>query len=141
MAQRGPAHLPYRVLAVVTALFCLLFGTVFFAGFLDRALFQVFARPLFETNHWGYYLLGFAGSALIAWAGCLMVAVARPTTSGGIANATVAGLLAGAAIRLLAWYSGEYRPAGDQLRFEAGVLALLALGFIWLRPRPETPPS
>jgi hypothetical protein len=136
-----PAFLPYRILAAITAAFCFLFGLVFFAGFVDRALFQVFARPLFETNHWGYYILGFAGAALLAWGGCLIAATRRPTTSSGITSATIGGLLAGAVIRLLAWYSGEYRLAGDQLRVEAAVLIVLALGFVWLRPPRAEPPA
>lgn len=141
MVTQVPAHMPYRILAAVTAAFCLLFGLVFFAGFVDRALFQVFARPLFETNHWGYYMLGFAGSLLLAWGGCLIAAARHPGTAGGITSATIGGLLAGAVIRLLAWYSGEYRLAGDQLRTEAALLVLLALGFIWLRPPGQEPPA
>jgi hypothetical protein len=133
-----PAYLPYRILAATTAFFCFLFGLLFFAGFVDRALFQVFAHPLFATDHWGYYLVGFAGAVLVAWGGCLVGAVRSPAHSTAIANATVAGLLFGAVVRLLAWYSGEYRAAGEQLRFEAAVLSLLALGFVWLRP-PRTP--
>ena len=41
----------------------------------------------------------------------------------------------------LAWYSGEFRQAGDQLRLESGVFLVLALGFVWLRPpRVSHPP-
>ena len=129
------------ILALVTAAFCLLFGVVFFAGFVDRALFPVLARPLFETNHWGSYVLGFASSALVAWGGCLIAAARRPAAASGITSATIAGLLASAVIRLLAWYSGEYRLAGDQLRIEAALLVLLALGFIWLRPSSAEAPE
>jgi hypothetical protein len=129
-----PGHAAYRLLAAVTALFFALFGVVFLCGFIDRALFQVFARPLFDTDAWGYYLLGIAGSALIAWAACLVAVVRAPTTTTGIATATTVGLVLGAIVRLLAWYSGEYRLAGDQLRLESGVLLVLALGFVWLRP-------
>ena len=133
-----PRHAAYRLLAAVTALFFALFGVVFVCGFIDRALFQVFARPLFATDAWGYYLLGIAGSALIAWAACLVAVVRTPATTTGIATATTVGLVLGAILRLLAWYSGEYRLAGDQLRLESGVLLLLALGFVWLRPpRPS----
>lgn len=130
-----PAHAAYRLLAAVTALFFALFGLVFVCGFIDRALFQVFARPLFDTDAWGYYLLGIAGSALIAWAACLVAVVRAPAATTGTATATTIGLVLGAILRLLAWYSGEYRLAGDQLRLESGVLLLLALGFVWLRPR------
>lgn len=132
--MRAPVYLPYRLLAAVTATFCLLIGLLFIAAFCDRALFQVFAHPLFDTNYWGYYLLGFAGSALLAWAGCLAAAARTPEHSRGIGTATAAGLIVGTMLRLLAWYSGEYRLAGAQLQLESAVLILLALGFVWLRP-------
>ena len=127
-------HLPYRLLAAATAGLCFLIGILFIAAFLDRALFQVFARPLFDTNYWGYYILAFAGSALIAWGGCLVAAVRRPEEATGVATATAVALILGSMVRLLAWYSGEYRMADDPLRLEAGVLALVALAFVWLRP-------
>ena len=104
------------------------------SAFLDRALFQVFARPLFDTNYWGYYILAFAGSALIAWGGCLIAAVRRPEEASGVGTATAVALIVGSIVRLLAWYSGEYRTADDPIRLEAGVLALVALAFVWLRP-------
>jgi formate-dependent nitrite reductase membrane component NrfD len=132
-------HLAYRVLAAVTASFFFLFGFVFLCGFIDRALFQVLARPLFATDPWGYYILGVAGTGLIAWAVSLFAVVRAPTLHPGVATATTVGLILGAILRLLAWYSGEYRQAGDQLRLEAGVFVVLALGFVWLRP-PRLPP-
>ncbi|MEB2285584.1 MAG: hypothetical protein B6D46_14210 [Polyangiaceae bacterium UTPRO1] len=134
-----PRHLAYRALAAVTACSLFLFGFVFVCGFIDRALFQVLARPLFATDFWGYYILGVAGSALIVWAAALFAAVRAPTLHPGVATATTVGLILGAILRLLAWYSGEYRQAGDQLRLETAVLLVLALGFIWLRP-PRLPP-
>ena len=136
-----PRHLAYRVLAAVTACSFFLFGFVFLCGFIDRALFQVLARPLFDTDFWGYYILGVAGSALIVWSVALFAAVRAPTLNPGVATATTVGLVLGAVLRLLAWYSGEYRQAGDQLRLESGVFLILALGFIWLRPPRLPPPS
>ncbi len=138
MPRRRP-HLAYRALALSTAGVCMLLGTLFVVAFLDRTLFQLLARPLFETDHWGYYILGFAGATLVAWGGCLTAAARRPVGSGGIAAGTAAGLLLGAILRLLAWYSGEYRLAGDQLRLEAAIMTLLALGFVWLRPEGGGP--
>jgi ABC-type uncharacterized transport system permease subunit len=130
-------HLAYRALAAVTACFLFVFGFVFLCGFIDRALFQVLARPLFDTDAWGYYVLGVAGSALIVWAVALAAAARAPTANPGVATATTVGLILGAILRLLAWYSGEYRGAGDQLRLESAVFLVLALGFVWLRP-PRT---
>jgi hypothetical protein len=128
------SYVAYRLLAAATALLCFLVGLLFIVAFLDRALFPVFARPLFDTNYWGYYVLAFAGSALIAWGGCLIAAVRDPRRSIGIATATAAALIVAGILRLLAWYSGEFRDAAEQLRFEAALLVVLALGFVWLRP-------
>ena len=139
MLRRMPPYLLYRLLALATAAFCLLSGLLFVVAFLDRTLFQIFARPLFDTDFWGAYLLGFAGSALIAWGACLFSVVRNPTTTGGIASATATGLILGSILRLLAWYSGEYRLAGDQLRIESGLMTLCALGFVWLRPTAGDP--
>lgn len=137
-----PRHLAYRVLAAVTAALFLLLGFVFLCGFLDRTLFQVLARPLFATDAWGYYMVGVAGSALVVWAGALIAAVRNPIENRGVATATTVGLVLGAILRLLAWYSGEYRQASDQLRLESAVFLVAALGFVWLRPpRPEHPPA
>jgi hypothetical protein len=128
------AHLPYRLLAAVTAVFCFLIGVLFITAFLDRALFQVFARPLFDTNYWGYYILAFAGAALVAWGGCLVAAVRDPVRASGVGTATATALILASILRLLAAYSGEYRLVDTQLRIEAGVLVIVALGFIWLKP-------
>ncbi len=135
-----PRHFAYRALAAVTAFFFFLFGFVFICGFIDRALFQVFARPLFDTDPWGYYMLGVAGSVLVMWAVALASVVRTPAANPGVATATTVGLVLGSILRLLAWYSGEYRLAADQLRLESAVFLVLALGFVWLRPpRAESP--
>ncbi|MBI3770059.1 MAG: hypothetical protein HY271_16425 [Deltaproteobacteria bacterium] len=128
------AYLVYRLLAAATAALCFLIGAVFIVAFLDRALFQVFARPLFDTDYSGYYILAFAGSTLVAWGGCLVAAVRDPERASGVGTATAAALILASVLRLLAWYSGEYRLADDQLRLEAGALAIVALGFVWLKP-------
>ncbi len=134
VAPRRRTYLFYRALAGVSAALCFLIGTLFIAAFLDRALFQVFAHPLFDTNYWGYYIAAFAGSALIAWGGCLVAAVRRPEEAAGVGTATAAALILGSIVRLLARYSGEYRTADDPFRFEAAAMALVALAFVWLRP-------
>lgn len=133
-----PGHLPYRLLAAVTAALFFLFGIVFICGFLDGTLFQVLARPLFDTDPWGYYLLGIAGAGLVVWAVALVAVVRAPTANPAVGTATIVGLVLAAILRLLAWYSGEFRSAGDQLRLESGIYLVLALGFVWLRP-PRAP--
>jgi len=100
----APAHVAYRLLAAATAVVCFLVGLICIAAFLDRALFQIFARPLFATDHWGYYLLAFAGSTLVAWGGCLVVAVRDPVAASGVGTATAAALIVASILRLLAWY-------------------------------------
>lgn len=136
-----PPHLAYRTLAASTAFCFFLFGFLFICGFIDRILFQVLARPLFDTDPWGYYMLGVAGSVLVTWAVCLVAVVRAPAMNPGVATATTVGLVLGAILRLLAWYSGEYRQTGDQLRLESAVLLVLALGFVWLRPPHPEPPA
>ena len=144
MASRARSLL-YRLLAAATAFTCMVIGVIFMVAFLDRALFQVFARPLFATDYWGYYMVGFAGAVLCAWGGCLLSAARTPEHSGGIAAATAAGLIIAAILRLLAWYSGEYRLVADELRAEAAIFLVAAIGFVWLRPagggRPGVPCS
>ena len=129
----------YRLLAASTALVCILVGVLFVVAFLDRAVFEVFAHPLFATDYWGYYMLGFAGAALCAWGGCLVAAARRPEHSAGTAIATAVAMILAAVLRLLAWYSGEYRLAADELRIEAAVLLVVALAFVWLRPAGAAP--
>jgi len=130
-------HLAYRVLSGSTAIACVLVGVVFLAAFCDRALFQVFAHPLFDTDYGGYYVLGVAGTILFAWGGCLVAAARDPERASGVGTATATALIAGSILRLLAWYSGEYRLQDDQLQLEAAALALVALAFVWLRPARE----
>lgn len=134
MPSSRRAHLSYRLLAAAGAALCFVIGILFIAAFLDRAVFQVFARPLFDTNFWGYYILGFAGTALLAWGGCLVAAVRDPVGAAGVGTATAAALVVSSILRLLAAYSGEYRVVDVQLRVEGGVLALAALAFLWLKP-------
>jgi hypothetical protein len=124
----------YRGLAATTALFCALVGALFIVAFLDRALFPVLARPLFATDAWGHFVLGFTGVTLVVWAGCLVGVARAPEEHRAVGTATAAGLILAAVLRLLAWYSGEYRQAGDELRLEAAVFVVVALAFIWLRP-------
>ena len=136
-----PRHFAYRLLAAATAALFLLLGFVLLCGFLDRTLFQVLARPLFATDAWGYYMVGVAGSVLLVWGAALVALARRPTENRGVATATTLGLVLGAVVRLLAWYSGEFRQAGDQLRLESGLFLVAALGFIWLRPPRTEPPT
>ena len=57
---------------------------------------------------------------LLAWL------VRAPTLNPGVATATVVGLVLGAILRLLAWYSVEYRLSSDELRLEAGFFLVLS---------------
>jgi hypothetical protein len=131
---QGIANVAYRLLAGFTGAFGVLLGAVFVVAFLDRAVFQVFAHPLFDTDIGGYFVVGFAGCVLFGWAGCLFASARRPYENPGIATATATAFIVLALLRLLGWYSGEFWLIREQLRLEAAVLAVAALGFIWLKP-------
>ena len=136
--MRISSVLLYQLLTGVTAVVCIVFGVVFICAFLDRAVFEVFTRPLFDTDINGYFAIGFAGCVLLAWAGCLIASARTPDALPGVATATATALIVIALMRLLAWYSGEFWAIRDELRFEAATLALVALGFIWLKPDRPT---
>ena len=82
----------------------------------------------------GYYFVGFAGTGLVAWGIALLGAARRPALGRAVGTATAVGCVLGAVQRMLAWLVGDYASLGELPRIEAGVLLLLALGFVWLRP-------
>lgn len=108
-------------------------GAVLFLSFL-RSLAPGAAQALpFPLGPNGYYFVAFAGSALVAWGGCLFAA-ARGPAGRTIGTATAIGLTLAAAQRILVWFLGDFAWAGELLRYEATLLLLLALAFVWLRP-------
>lgn len=108
------------------------------AGLLLLAQFVMYHRPhaipAIPTGPIGHYFVAFAGSALVAWSGCLIGAARRPRFGRTVGTATAVGLVLAAAYRMAAWVVGDYTGFGAATRIEAAVFLLLALGFVWLRP-------
>ncbi|HKJ23884.1 MAG TPA: hypothetical protein VKB65_03620 [Myxococcota bacterium] len=128
--------MPYRAL-------CGLLGAAWLvAGGGLLAMFVAYHAPggrsegLFSTmGPQGHYMAAFAGCAIVVW-GCALIAAAwRPLEARGIGAASALGLVLCAAYRLMAFVVGDYAELGNLLRVEAGVFLVLALGFVWLRPR------
>ena len=82
------------------------------------------------------YFMAFSGCALVGWGGALF-GVLRDSTSPAsraIGTSTTLALVLSAAYRIGAWFMGESPFPGDLPRVEAGLMLLLALAFLWLRP-------
>ena len=115
----------------------LVLGVILLHAFIASTIMPsaaIHVRPMIVTDYWGYYMTGFAGALLIAWAACLFSALLRPALSRGVGTATAFGLAVNAIFRMIAWFSGEYAEIGNVPRVEAAILLLLAIAFIWLRP-------
>ncbi|MGH7336449.1 MAG: hypothetical protein ACREI7_02620 [Myxococcota bacterium] len=82
----------------------------------------------------GVYFLAFTGCALVGWGGALIGAARQPRTHRTVGTATAFALVLMAVYRIAGWFLGDYAFLGDLLRVEAGVLLLIALAFVWLRP-------
>ncbi|MDJ0852572.1 MAG: hypothetical protein QNK04_29740 [Myxococcota bacterium] len=94
-------------------------------------------QPRLETGPVGYYFVGFAGSALVAWGGCLIGASRRPAQARSVGTWSAVALVMMAVMRITGWIMGDYYVwPGELLRVEAVLFLLAALAFVWLRP-PE----
>ena len=123
----------YRVLCGVVGASFLLAGLAFFASFF--AFHVPDSDPAIPTGPVGFYWVGTAGAALVAWAGCLLGASRRPGAGRAIGTATACGLVLLALLRIAAWAVGDYSAwVGDVPRWEALGLLAVALAFVWLRP-------
>jgi len=126
----------YRILCGALGLGLLGLGLGLFAMFFQyHAPNSPAAQPI-PVGPGGAYFQAFAGCAMVAWGGILLGAARRPEAAPWIASATAVALVLNAFYRILAWLIGDYAFLGNLLRVEAAVLLLLALAFVWLKPRP-----
>jgi len=125
----------YRWLCGALGLLLSIGGLAAYAGFFR--FHGPGAEPTLPTGPVGFYFVGFAGSALVAWGGCLLAAARHPATARGVGTASAVGFLLCALMRLVAWLVGDYHALlGEVPRVEAGILLLAALALVWLRPPP-----
>ena len=125
----------YRVLCGVCGAIFTFGGLALVLGFF-RALAPGGEAPgPFVMGPSGVYFMGFAGCALIGWGGGLFGAARRPESARTIGTATALALVLAALCRIAGWVLGDFAYLGDVLRAEAFVMLLVALAFVWLRPR------
>jgi hypothetical protein len=125
----------YRVLCGLVGAFLLLVGVASFVGFFRyHAPGGALPGPI-PVGPGGAYYAAFLGCALVGWGGCLLGASRRPELAPFVGTATAVALTMNASYRIVAWVVGDYAALGDLLRVEAAIMLLLALGFVWLRPR------
>jgi hypothetical protein len=125
----------YRFLCGGLGLLLVLGGLVLFAGFF--AYQAPGSEPAVPTGPVGFYFIGFAGSALVAWGGCLLGAARTAEGVRSVGTATAAGFVLCAVMRLTAWVVGDYHDLlGELPRAEAAFFLLAALALVWLRPQP-----
>jgi hypothetical protein len=126
----------YRILSGAVGGLLLVFGlALFMAFFRYQAAGSPAAEPI-PVGPGGVYFQAMAGCALVAWGGILIGAARRPQAAPWIASVTAFALVLNAIYRILAWLIGDYAFLGNLLRVEAGIMLLLALAFVWLKPRP-----
>ena len=123
----------YRALCGALGALLIVVGLVLFLGFFGfHAPSSDLAVP---TGPVGFYFIGFAGSALVAWGGCLLGAVRNPAAARSVGTATAVGFLLCAVMRITAWVVGDYYVwLGEVPRVEAAFFLLAALALVWLRP-------
>lgn len=113
---------------------------------LGIALFLTFFRyhapngsSPFPTGPGGHYFIAFSGCTTLAWGGCLFAARREPVLARALAVPTVIGFTLMAVYRMLVWLLGDYYSLGNLPRTEAAIFLLIALAFVWLRPRKPEP--
>jgi len=96
------------------------------------------ALPL---DGWGVYMAAMAGCAMVGWGGGLIGAARRPDTNRTVGTFTALALVLMGFYRISAWVMGDYPDVAPALRVESVVFLLLALAFVWLRPRGAAVPE
>jgi hypothetical protein len=124
----------YRALCGFVGALFVLSGVVMIVAFF-RSLAPGGAVPgPIPLNAGGAYFLAFTGCALVGWGGALFGAARDPRTHRTVGTATALALVLMAAVRIAAWFFGDYAFLGNVLRVEAAGMLLFALAFVWLRP-------
>jgi len=125
----------YALLCAGAGLLLVLTGLALYAQFFRFHAPGGLGFELLPMGPNGHYFAAFAGAALVGWGGALLGASRRPELARAVGTATAVGLVLAAFYRMLAWVVGDYAELGGLLRAEAAVLLLLALAFVWLRPK------
>ena len=126
----------YRILCAVTGGIIVVAGVVAFSSFFTYQAPGSDASGPLPIGPGGAYWLGSLGSALVAWGVALLGAARRPEAAPWLATGTAIALVMSALYRMMAWLIGDYAYLGNVLRVEAALFLLLALAFVWLKPRP-----
>lgn len=129
----------FRALCAGSGLLLAAIGLLLFASFF---MYQApGSTPAVSTGPMGHYFIAFSGCALIAWGLALVNGARRPEAATILAAPTAFGLVLMALYRMVAWVVGDYYLLGPLLRVEAGLFLLMALAFVWLRPREAAAPE
>jgi hypothetical protein len=126
----------YRILCAIWGGLLLVAGLGFVVGFFGALLpGGEVPGPLSPIGPNGVYFMAFAGCALVGWGGALLGIARTPEADSGVGAWTAFALVLMALYRMLAWLMGDYARLGDVLRLEAALFLVVALAFVWLRPR------
>lgn len=124
----------YQGLTGFLGLSMLLFGLALTGMFFGYQ--QPFSTPRIPTGPVGFYFVAFAGCALMGWGGGLIGAARSPETSRTVTTISAWVLVVMAVVRMMAWVIGDYHMwLGSLPRIEAGVMLVVALLLVWLRPQ------
>ena len=126
----------YRTLAAIVGLAFSALGLALFASFFA---YQNSGSPApLPGGPLVHYAAATAGCAFVAWGGALAAGGIRGDLTRSLGTATAFALVLLALMRMVAGFMGDYYAlAGDLPRAEAAGALMLALGFVWLRPRGE----
>jgi hypothetical protein len=124
----------YRALSGIVGVLFALGGLALFAAFF--AYQQPGSQAPLQGGPFSHYFAATAGCAFVAWGGALAAGALRGELSRSLGTATAVALVLLALMRIVAWFSGDYYAAtGDLPRAEAAAFLVVALAFVWLRPR------
>jgi hypothetical protein len=136
--ERGCDSMAYRILCGVLGSLWIVLGFALigmFFRFQTSGFGSGQAELALPLDGWGVYMAAMAGCAMVGWGGGLIGAARRPDTNRSVGTFTALALVLMAFYRIAAWAMGDYPDVAMALRVESVVFLLLALAFVWLRPR------